>query len=214
MIPNTRSAVAALTLAALAACTAADEPVSGQAVAAAAESPQAAAPRMGTASAALQTGISTGAITRAPQRPAPVPPPAATGPSIAALHTAASGAPGPLIPEPEPEAAPASASGQQAAARPAAPAPAAAAEPAGPGPADTAEGRRLFNAYSCGACHVLADAEGSGHVGPALDGNRALTRDYVINVVTNGRGAMPGFGGQLSDEEIALLAAYIVQVRK
>ena len=61
---------------------------------------------------------------------------------------------------------------------------------------------------------MLADAEGTGQVGPALDGNRALTRDYVINVVTNGRGAMPGFGGQLSDEEIALLAAYIVQVRK
>ena len=209
MIPHTRSAAAAVSLSAVlavavAACTSTGEPVAGaEAPAVAAESTHEAAPRMGTASAALQTGISTGAITRAPQRPAPVPPPAATGPSIAALHTAASGAPGPLIPEPEPEAAPASASGQQAAAR-----------PAGPGPADTAEGRRLFNAYSCGACHVLADAEGSGHVGPALDGNRALTRDYVINVVTNGRGAMPGFGGQLSDEEIALLAAYIVQVRK
>ena len=220
MIPHTRSAAAAVSLSAVlavavAACTSTGEPVAGaEAPAVAAESTHEAAPRMGTASAALQTGVSTGAITRAPQRPAPVPPPAATGPSIAALHTAASGAPGPLIPEPEPEAAPASASGQQAAARPAAPAPAAAAEPAGPGPADAAEGRRLFNAYSCGACHVLADAEGSGHVGPALDGNRALTRDYVINVVTNGRGAMPGFGGQLSDEEIALLAAYIVQVRK
>ena len=213
MIPNTRSAVAALTLAALAACTAADEPVSGQAVAAAAESPQAAAPRMGTASAALQTGVSTGTITRAPQGGAPVPPPAATGPSIAALHAAASGVPGPLIPESEPEAEAAPAPAPQAA-RPAAPAPAPAAQAAGLSAADTAEGRGLVNAYYCGACHVLADAVGTGQVGPALDGNRALTREYVIDIVTNGRGAMPGFGGQLSDEEIALLASYIVQVRK
>jgi mono/diheme cytochrome c family protein len=61
---------------------------------------------------------------------------------------------------------------------------------------------------------VLGDAEGSGQVGPALDGNAALTRAYVIDIVTNGRGAMPGFGGQLSDEEIALLASYIIEARK
>jgi mono/diheme cytochrome c family protein len=77
-----------------------------------------------------------------------------------------------------------------------------------------AEGRRIFGAFSCGACHVLADADGSGQVGPALDGNAALTHGYVVDIVTNGRGAMPGFGGQMSDEEIALLATYIVQARK
>lgn len=224
MIPHTRSAVAAVSLSsalafAVAACTATGDPVAGGAAETpvAAESAHEATPRMGTASAALQTGVSTGTITRAPQRPAPVPPPPATGPSIAAAHAPPPEAPAPVIPEPEAaEAAPAEEAPSAAAAPPPAPAPApeAAAELAGLSAADTEEGRSLFNAFSCGACHVLADAGATGQVGPALDGNAALTRDYVIDIVTNGRGAMPGFGGQMTEEEIALLASYIIQVRK
>lgn len=226
MSPHTRSAAAALSLsaalaAAVAACTSAGEPMAPAAsTVAPAERVAEAPPRIGSASAALQTGVSTAAIVRAPQRPAPVPPPPATGPSLAAAHAAVPAPAGPFIPQPEPEAAPAPASAQsaEAAARPSTPAPAPASAPvgeaAGLSTAELADGRRLFNAFSCGACHVLADAGGTGHVGPALDGNAALTRDYVIDIVTNGRGAMPGFGGQLTDEQIALLAAYILQVRK
>lgn len=217
MIPYTRSAVAAVSLSAVlagavAACASTGEPVA-EAPAATAESTYAAAPRLGTASAALQTGVSTGTITRAPQRPAPVPPPPATGPSIVASHAAAAGAPRPIIPEPAPAAELAPAAPAAAAPSPA-PAPAPAAEPASLGAAGTAEGRRLFNAFSCGACHALADAGGEGQVGPALDGNAALTRDYVTTIVANGRGAMPAFAGQMTDEEIATLAAYIVAAKK
>ena len=77
-----------------------------------------------------------------------------------------------------------------------------------------AQGRTLFNSWSCSACHVLTDANAHGHIGPSLDGNMAIDKTFVINRVTNGQGAMPGFGGQLSDEEIDLLAAYIVQAKQ
>jgi len=78
----------------------------------------------------------------------------------------------------------------------------------------TAKGRQLFNDYACGTCHVLGDAGGDGHVGPSLDGDEGLTKDLVINRVTNGQGPMPGFGGQMSDEEIATLAEYVVTAKK
>jgi mono/diheme cytochrome c family protein len=75
-------------------------------------------------------------------------------------------------------------------------------------------GRTLFNDWSCGTCHVLKDAGATGQVGPSLDGNRSLTKAFVVNRITHGAGAMPGFGGQLSDAEIAELSGYIVQVAK
>ena len=47
--------------------------------------------------------------------------------------------------------------------------------------------------------------------GPSLD-NPTLTRDFVVGRIANGQGAMPAFKGQLADEDIALLADYIVEV--
>ncbi len=76
------------------------------------------------------------------------------------------------------------------------------------------EGRALFSSWSCSACHVLTDAGGNGHIGPSLDGNAAMDTAFVANRITNGQGAMPGFGGQISDEEIDLLATYIMQAKK
>ena len=98
----------------------------------------------------------------------------------------------------------------------AAPAPdaAAAAQPEPLSAAQVAQGRSLFNSWSCSACHVLTDANAHGHIGPSLDGNANLDHAFVVSRITNGQGAMPGFGGQLSPEEIDLLAAYIVQVKQ
>jgi mono/diheme cytochrome c family protein len=76
------------------------------------------------------------------------------------------------------------------------------------------QGRQLFTDWSCGACHSLADAQGEGHVGPAFDGNANLDKAFAVDRITNGSGPMPSFGGQIADEDIALLAAYIVQVKK
>lgn len=74
--------------------------------------------------------------------------------------------------------------------------------------------RTIFNNFSCGACHTLADAKASGQIGPSLDGNAAMDHEFIVSRVTNGQGAMPGFGGQISDEEIDQLAIYILQVKK
>lgn len=71
--------------------------------------------------------------------------------------------------------------------------------------------RDLFHSYSCSACHALPDAGAGGSMGPTLE-NPSLTRDFVIDRITNGQGAMPPFGGQMTEEEIALLADYIVEV--
>ena len=75
-------------------------------------------------------------------------------------------------------------------------------------------GRTLFTNWSCGACHSLSDAKAFGQIGPSFDGSDGLDHEFVVNRITNGQGAMPGFGGQLTEEEIDLLSAYIVQTKK
>ena len=81
--------------------------------------------------------------------------------------------------------------------------------PAAADPALRTAGLALFNNYSCGACHAFADAGASGAVGPSLD--RKLAVAAIVDVVTHGRGAMPAFGGQMSDAEIRTLADYLAQ---
>ncbi len=73
---------------------------------------------------------------------------------------------------------------------------------------DPAAGKELFASEPCGDCHTLADAGTTGAVGPNLD---ELKPDFdtVVATVTNGRGIMPPFGGQLSEEQIANIAAYV-----
>ena len=78
---------------------------------------------------------------------------------------------------------------------------------------DVAKGRQLFTDNGCSACHTLADANAAGSVGPSFDGNANLDNAYAVNIVTNGQGAMPSFGW-LGEEDINLLAAYIVQTKK
>ncbi len=73
-----------------------------------------------------------------------------------------------------------------------------------------AEGKEIFADYGCGACHTLADAGAAGGVGPALDGDTNLSQDLIIDRVTNGQGQMPAFGDQLSQDQKAALAAYVL----
>lgn len=77
-----------------------------------------------------------------------------------------------------------------------------------------AASKALFGQYSCGACHVLTEAGGNGHIGPSLDGNANLDKDYIVGIVSNGQGAMPSFGGMIVGDDIDQLAAYIMQVKK
>jgi len=73
-------------------------------------------------------------------------------------------------------------------------------------------GKSLFENNACGACHGLAAAGTAGGVGPMLDKNPNLTRELIISRVANGAGPMPGFAGQLNDQEMADIAAYILKV--
>ena len=84
-------------------------------------------------------------------------------------------------------------------------------------PALTAEqvatARQKFQDNGCNACHTLADANAAGAVGPSFDGNVNLDKAHAIAVMTNGQGPMPSFSW-LGDEDIDLIASYVVQVKK
>ena len=75
-------------------------------------------------------------------------------------------------------------------------------------------GRDLFSNWGCTACHTLADAKSSGAVGPSFDGNGNLSEDFIKTRVTNGQGAMPAFGGQMTPKEIGDVAYYLMHVKK
>jgi cytochrome c553 len=75
---------------------------------------------------------------------------------------------------------------------------------------DPAAGKQVFASAGCAGCHTLSDAGATGQVGPNLDEAKP-PHDLVVERVTNGAGAMPSFKGQLSDEEIQNVAAYVVQ---
>jgi mono/diheme cytochrome c family protein len=70
-------------------------------------------------------------------------------------------------------------------------------------------GREIF-VDNCGTCHALSDAGTSGTVGPSLD-DSGLDVAAVEEQVRNGGGGMPAFEGQLSDEEIELVASYVAE---
>jgi cytochrome c6 len=70
---------------------------------------------------------------------------------------------------------------------------------------------KLLFQSSCGSCHVLADAETQGTVGPSLDQAKP-TLQKAITQITNGGGGMPPFKGQLTDQQIRALAQYLVRV--
>jgi mono/diheme cytochrome c family protein len=75
---------------------------------------------------------------------------------------------------------------------------------------DAAAGRSIFLKTGCVGCHTLADAHATGTVGPNLDQAKP---DYRLATarVTLGKGAMPSFKGQLTDQQIADVAAYVVK---
>jgi len=70
-------------------------------------------------------------------------------------------------------------------------------------------GAQVFANNGCGGCHTLAAAHSTGNVGPVLDDAKPDYR-LATSRVTNGKGVMPSFKGQLSDQEIANVAAFVV----
>jgi mono/diheme cytochrome c family protein len=75
---------------------------------------------------------------------------------------------------------------------------------------DVAAGEGVFASAGCGGCHTLEAAGTTGTVGPNLD-EVMPSVDQAVTVVTSGRGAMPAFEGQLSEEEIRNVAAFVAE---
>jgi mono/diheme cytochrome c family protein len=75
---------------------------------------------------------------------------------------------------------------------------------------DAAAGEAVFASAGCGGCHTLEAANSTGNVGPNLDDVKPDAA-LVVDRVTNGQGVMPSFGGQLSEQEIADVAQYVVE---
>jgi mono/diheme cytochrome c family protein len=69
---------------------------------------------------------------------------------------------------------------------------------------------KLLFQSNCGSCHVLADAETSGTVGPNLDQVKPQLQQ-AITQIENGGGGMPPFKGQLTEQQIRMLAQYVVE---
>jgi cytochrome c553 len=75
---------------------------------------------------------------------------------------------------------------------------------------DAAAGAQVFADNGCGNCHTLSAAGSSGTTGPNLD-DLQPDFDSVVEQVTNGGGGMPAFGGDLSEQQINDVAAYVVE---
>jgi mono/diheme cytochrome c family protein len=75
---------------------------------------------------------------------------------------------------------------------------------------DPTAGKKVFQTAGCTSCHTLAAVGATGTVGPNLD---TAKPDYRLATarVTLGKGAMPTFKGQLSTQEIANVAAFVVK---
>ena len=85
---------------------------------------------------------------------------------------------------------------------------AAATSSAVPANAHASAGAKVFASAGCGSCHTLAAANASGQVGPNLDSVRP-GYETVLEKVTDGGGGMPAFGGQLTDQQLRDVSAFV-----
>jgi mono/diheme cytochrome c family protein len=73
---------------------------------------------------------------------------------------------------------------------------------------DPAAGKQVFASAGCSGCHTLKAAGASGNVGPNLDQLKP-DENAVHDQVEHGGGGMPAFKGQLTDEQIQNVAAFV-----
>lgn len=74
---------------------------------------------------------------------------------------------------------------------------------------DPAAGEEVYASAGCGSCHTLEEAGSSAAVGPNLD-ESSIDEAGAAQQVANGGGGMPAFSGQLSEEQIQDVAAFVV----
>ena len=70
------------------------------------------------------------------------------------------------------------------------------------------DGAAVFAEAGCGSCHAFEAAGATGTIGPDLDESMP-SKELAVERVTEGMGAMPSFGDQLSPEQIAAVADYV-----
>ena len=58
----------------------------------------------------------------------------------------------------------------------------------------------FYNKEACVNCHILNAADG---------GNNQLSKEHVINIVTNGYGVMPAYKDKLTEKEIEAVAVFV-----
>ena len=75
---------------------------------------------------------------------------------------------------------------------------------------DPVAGKKIFLKAGCISCHTLADAKATGTVGPNLDQVKPSYRRATARV-TLGKGVMPSFKSQLTTQQIADVASYVVK---
>ncbi|CAB4862133.1 unannotated protein [freshwater metagenome] len=71
------------------------------------------------------------------------------------------------------------------------------------------DGKAVFT-ENCAGCHTLKAAGSNGMVGPVLDQAKPAEA-LVVTRVTNGKGAMPAFSGQLDEAQITAVAKYVAE---
>jgi cytochrome c6 len=69
-------------------------------------------------------------------------------------------------------------------------------------------GKAIFASAGCANCHTLEAAGSHGTIGPNLD-ERRPSMDKVVERVTEGKGVMPSFKGQLTASQIQSVAAFV-----
>ena len=76
------------------------------------------------------------------------------------------------------------------------------------GGGDPVAGKAVFLSAGCSGCHTLSAAGATGTVGPNLD-EKKPPLSLVLLRVTQGKGAMPSFKGQLTPQQIKDVAAFV-----
>jgi mono/diheme cytochrome c family protein len=80
----------------------------------------------------------------------------------------------------------------------------------GGGEGDAQAGSIIWVTEACSNCHAIDGMPATSLDGPNFDQEKP-DHDTIVEVVTNGKGSMQGFGDTLSPEDIENVAAYVEQ---
>jgi len=81
------------------------------------------------------------------------------------------------------------------------------------GAGDARAGELTWVVEGCSNCHTLGGDPAKSQEGPNFD-KELPDRETIIEVTRDGKGAMPGFGDSLSQEDFENLAAYIAETSR